>query len=190
MSLILLGILNSQATAGGVASDWDFISSNTIGSNTASFSLSTSSLTGYKNIAVLFSFRSYGAFQQDRLTMQINSLSANYASNSLYGDSSSGSQARSYTGESYMRLSYIPAASAASQRYGMGIVYMPDFRGLGKAKAITGLGGSAFDNSTQTSMRFGAINYSDTNAIDFISFKTQSAGIAAGSAFTLVGMKG
>jgi hypothetical protein len=191
MALFPLGILSAAGVSGAVASDYELISTQVLGSaiSTVSFDVSTFAST-YKHLQLRILARSTrtGA-SDDYLELQFNNVtSTSYAAHSLLGYAGSvSSSARA--GFSSMRLgnASVPTAAATANSYGAFVVDILDPFSTTKNTTARTLAGRA-DDLPLVHLQSGA--FFNTAAITEIDIFNTFANHAVGSRFSLYGIKG
>jgi hypothetical protein len=183
MSLILLGILNSQV-AGGGAGAYDLLETQILTSSASSVEFTgLGSYSDYKHFQVRWVARdsSGGA----SLILRINSdTGSNYASHGLHGDGSSVTSV-SATSATSINLASIPGPT--TNIYGVGVTDVLDFEG-NKNKTTRTLAGRLIPSSnTNIQLRSGL--FINTSAVTSLQFLTNGVNVDAGSRFSLYGVK-
>ena len=188
MSFILLGILNSQVTGAGGGS-YELIESQVLTSSASSVTFSgLSSYSEYKHLQVRATMSISGTYTGTVDTwVRLNGVTTNHSRHGLLGD---GSSVTSYGGTSSSRITMNDSMTGNSDN-GIFGAYVFDFL-------------DAYDTNKNTTMRALAGNYNtgaraiglysgaflQTDAISSIYFQSSSGDLAAGSRFSLYGIRG
>jgi hypothetical protein len=192
--LIPLGIL---ASAGGVApivSDYELISTTILGSTTASVtfsSLNTYSST-YKHLQLRFTARSTRSNAISTLALRINGSSATtYADHALKGDGTAVASSAASSNNSTVISRNYPGASASASIFGAGVIDLLDPYAAGKNKTLRTLFGAFGANTTSgRTIELHSGSWFDTASVTSIEFLEPLSLFAAGSRFSLYGIKG
>ena len=184
MSLILLGILNSQAAAAGGGAGYDLLETQTLTGSAASVTFTgLGSYTDYKHLQLRFVSRgSSSVLPYARLNSDTGS---NYASHRLNGDgSSAGSDA--FTSISNLYLGIQASSFVDANTFGVGVVDFLDFSNSNKNTTIRVLSGIA-GNYNNIFLNSGLWN--NTNAVTQIQLFPDAGDFIAGSRFSLYGVR-
>jgi hypothetical protein len=160
-----------------------------IATTTASGSTSTVSFTSisgsYTDLVLVASVRSTAANTVDILNVRLNNDSSTlYSYTRLTGDGSSAASARE-TGLTAWRIGYnIPAANAASGTYGLDIFQLQNYSNTTTYKTALWRNSAAGIEAAAS-----ACLYRSTSAITQIELGFGVGNLAAGSTFTLYGIK-
>jgi hypothetical protein len=180
MSFMLLGILNSQAAGGGVASDYDFIETVTA-TGVSSVTLSgLSAYTDYKHLQIRFVAQGAGLSEIILRVRMNGNTAANYAYSYV---SNSGADRDPSLNQIYLRQ----MLSGESSNPGNGLININDFSHASKSTSITAIGGS------RVSSGFGGIVqglYKVVEALDSIEIYNSDVDYTAPTSFSLYGLKG
>jgi hypothetical protein len=195
MALFPLGIL-SAAGAGGFEGipAYDLISTTVLGSASSSVvfsSLGTYSST-YKHLQLRFTARSTRSNAISTLALRINGSSATtYADHALKGDGSAVASSAASSNNSTVISRNYPGASASASIFGAGVIDLLDPYAAGKNKTLRTLFGAFGANTTAgrtIELHSGA--WFDTASVTSIEFLEPLSLFAAGSRFSLYGIKG
>lgn len=189
MSFILLGILNSQAAAGG-AGAYDLLETTELTSSASSVTFSgLDSYTDYKHLQVravmkntLTSNLNYNAL------LQINGENAtsSYISHLMNG---SGSSVSSRNENTFAGVHFRDAVAGnqVSNIFSGAIIDILDFSSTNKNTTVRSFTGSI---TGETDVVLGSGLFINTSAVTSLSFKNDSGDFVAGSRFSLYGVKG
>jgi hypothetical protein len=179
------------AASGGAVASFDSIQTTTLGSSSATVTLSSIPST-YKHLQVRIATRSTDTSYTDNLQFYFNSdtTSANYSSgnkgfswtNTSYGDSGGGWG--SYIGTT---ASSTPAASASSYHFASYIIDIFDYQSTSKNKIVKYKGGWAYSPYLQGGYTEG-IWLNSSTAINSITFDLGNGNFAANSTFSVYGI--
>ena len=193
MSLILLGILNSQAAAAGGGAAYDLLETQIV--STPASSLTFSSLdtlaADYKHLQVRASIQSNRNSGDDPMIMTFNNdTSTSYARHILYGNGSN-VQASSQSSRTYIFVDGMATTYGSSLAYSGLCLDILDFQNTNKnttTRILTGFYGSSGNKHV---MEHSGLYYK-TDAITSIKFDFSLSGssINGGSRFSLYGIKG
>ena len=185
MSLILLGILNSQAAAAGGAGAYDLLETQVL---TSSGSLSFTGLgtlaADYKHLQIRSVVRSGDGANRTFYAQLNGDTNSNYSAHYLLGNGSA-MYSGSYTNQQRMYLGELPKSS---EQYEPHIIDILDFSNSSKNTTI-----KHFWGHTQTVKTSGMTSgaWYNTNAVTSITlFDNGVANLSAGSRFSLYGIKG
>ena len=190
MSLILLGILNSQAAAAGGAGAYDLLETQVLTSNASSVTFTgLGSYSDYKHLqirAVTRNARTVGG--HERILLRFNSDTGNnYATHRLRGTGSGvSSLANSSTNKIY--AGYSPRESSGSE-FSANVIDILDFSSTNKNTTVRALAG--FDSPSGNYIGLFSGLWNDTSAVTSITF-TDDGGddFQANTRFSLYGIKG
>ena len=189
MSLMLLGILNSQV-AGGAAGAFDLLETQVLSSSAASVTFTgLGSYTDYKHLQLRITGRSTRSGSNTAgIFMQFNSdSSSNYSEHSLLGDGSSVYSSANANANTAAIIS-VPAGNQASNIYAGFVIDILDFSKTNKYKTIRNLAGFHGNSSSQLYLESG--NWRSASAITSIYLYDSSGNnIVAGSRFSLYGVR-
>lgn len=188
MSLILLGILNSQVS-GAAAGAYDLLETVELSSSASYVEITgLDSYTDYKHLQLRYTARSdRSGFTQDNLNGYFNSdfSTSNYASHLLYGTGSSvlsGGYA-----PAAMQVDALPAASETANVFAAGVMDILDFSNTSKNTTMRNLSGKAGSSVPRIFLWSGLWN--STSAVTSIWLQPFGGNIIAGSRFSLYGVK-
>lgn len=178
MSLILLGILNSQVSGAAAAGDYDLLETTILTSSASSFTFTgLDSYTDYKHLQMRIVTKTSSGYNAQVFVN--GDTGANYAGHQLYGNASS-----AYT--SSQSSSNSPSIRTSPDNWHPNIYDFVDFSNSNKYKTIRGLEGVGGGNGQTGSIWFRSLLWMNTNAIT--SFEI-SADFITGSRFSLYGVK-
>lgn len=192
MSLVLLGILNSQA-AGVSAGAYDLLETQVLTSSASSVTFTgLGSYTDYKHLQIRAVGRSNNSGNRFRLTgLRLNGDSgSNYSYHDLYGNGSSVISS-SNTGSSNIPVLAINGSASTSNAFGVAVIDLLDFSSSSKNTTIKSLTG--FHDAAQpiyrVMLRSGV--WLNTAAVTSITMGDLLGGYdwAVGSRFSLYGVK-
>lgn len=189
MSFLLLGILNSQAGAGGGAA-YDLLETQVLTSSASSVTFTgLGSYTDYKHLQIRLASRNARTVGgSERLGLRMNGdTGTNYSMHRLEG---TGSTLSSFNSSPSTRI-YIgcnPRGSGTDNEYGAAIVDILDFSSTNKYTTIRALGGAHSTYDNRIVVNSGA--WMNTNAVTSLTF-TDDGGdnFTAGSRFSIYGVK-
>ena len=190
MSLMLLGILNSQA-AGGVEGAYDLLETTTLTSSASSVTFSSlGAYSDYAHLQIRMVARSdWSSVYINDVDVTFNSISsASYASHTLYGD---GNQAYSTgsTSANFIRVKdVVPSANTLSSAFGAAIIDILDFSKSSKNTTTRQLSGAVVADETKIVLGSGLLN--NTVAVTSINLASSNGSYVTGSRFSLYGIKG
>jgi hypothetical protein len=192
MTLSALGIF-SAAGAGGVpfSSDYEFIESYILGSNQASVTFSnlgTYSST-YKHLQIRYAARTISGSTLEELRVQFNAnTGTNYSRHELAGTDSQVKSAgeASITGAQAGFL----AQNASSNVFSGGVVDILDPYSTTKNTTVRALSGFHFGTGFQSMIALTGGAFFNTASITEMKFYGSINNLAAGSRFSLYGIKG
>jgi hypothetical protein len=178
MSLILLGILNSQAAAAGGGAAYDLLETQTLASSAASVTFTgLGSYTDYKHLQIRATVKAAGL-----TLMRFNGdTGSNYADHRLQGD---GSLVESYNRTSQTSMIAGRSANAGTNIFGPLVCDILDFSSTNKNTTIRTFSANLYDNL----LSFGSGFYNITSAITSIEL-FESSSFFTGCRFSLYGVK-
>ena len=184
MSLVLLGILNSQAAGAGGAGAYDLLETQVLASSASSVTFTgLGSYSDYKHLQLRVTARGdSGSVPNQWLEFNGDTTSSNYKYHALTG---SGSSVISFSG-SPMFLHELPNPGETSGIYASKVIDILDFSSTTKNTTVgTAVGiNASFNRITLTSGLW--IN---TNAVTSINTYPSSGNFITGSRFSLYGVK-
>lgn len=185
MSLILLGILNSQVSP-AAAGSYDLLESTVLTSSASSVSFTgLGSYSDYKHLQIRAVVKNSGA-SENNLGFRLNSdTGSNYASHRLYGN---GSSVISNGASNIDKMLYLtmPDSTDASNIFGCAVIDVLDFSSSTKNTTFRWLWGM---NGTDTHVGLGSGLWNNTNAVTSVSVFPFSDNFVSGSRFSLMGVK-
>jgi len=191
MSPILQTFANSSAYgyrsfAAAIPSDYESISTVTVGSGGASSVSFTSIPSTYQHLQVRILTRSTFTANEWPIFVQLNSSSSGYAYHDLQGNGSSVSVSAA-SSQSLMQLGDTSAASGTASSFGVFILDILDYANTNKNKTGRTLYGYDLNGSGKVGLRSGL--WANTSAVTSLSFGT-GGDFAQYSSFALYGIKG
>jgi hypothetical protein len=191
MSLMLLGILNSQA-AGGGGGAFDLLETTTLSTSASSVTFSgLGAYSDYKHLQIRSVARSdFGSVVSGALRVRFSGDSgSNYVKyHRLAGNGSSVSSNGELTGTS-LELYHVPGANADSGVFNSMVMDILDFNSTSKFKTARTMIGS-YSSSTSRFVHLMSGLYMSTSAITSTTFTLSSgANFIAGTRFSLIGIK-
>lgn len=174
-----------------MANTYTLISSNTLGSDSASVTFNSIPST-YTDLNIRISARtnrSSGVPSGDQIIVRYNSDSAtNYSLVSLRGNGVSGTSSEAGGGNDSSSFYYVAASGNTTNTFTSGEIYIPNYTSTASKQVMF----NAFDetNGTSVYMVQSAQLYRGTSAISSIVFTPKfGTAILAGSSFYLYGIK-
>lgn len=191
MSLVLLGILNSQAAAAGGGAAYDLLETQVLTSSASSVSFTgLGSYTDYKHLQLRMTLRSTWTLGSQSLNVYgkfNSSTTSNYSWHDLNGEGSSVSS-NAGTGQEYFRIKTVASqGDADSGAFGAVILDILDFSNTNKNTTIRALAGV---NATDNWISLNSGLWQTTSAVTSISFELGAGNIDTGSRLSLYGIKG
>ena len=189
MSLVLLGILNSQAAGAGGAGAYDLLETQVLASSASSVTFTglDTLASGYQHLQIRIVARANRAATNDEMKVQFNSdTGTNYASHYLNG---TGSAVESFADTSVdgIRLKFTGNSPNPSGAYSATILDILDFSNASKNTTTRALLGEP----SMSTIRLASGLYNNTNAVTTINFGVRfGSGYLADSRFSLYGIKG
>ena len=194
MSFILLGILNSQAAAGGAANAYDLLETVSLGSDTSSvtFSNINTYTSTYKHLQLRITTRQAGQSSDsiERLRLRFNSdTAANYSSHRLFGEGfSPSSESTSGAGGTGIDAGLSPAITDGQIR-AANIIDIFDFGNTTTYKTTKTLFGFIGVGQRQFGVHSGS--WRSTAQITSINLGSRTGtSLAGGSRLSLYGIRG
>ena len=153
-----------------MATTYELIAKNILGSNAASISFSSIPAT-YTDLLIVFSLRTNQASTSSNLKVTFNSNGTGYSRRSLQGD---GSSAASYNGSSEAGILYIDinGANSTSSTFGSGGIYVPNYAGSTNKSASVEYAWET--NATAAGIGAIAALWANTAAIDTVTLTEQN----------------
>ena len=189
MSLILLGILNSQAAAAGGAGAYDLLETQTLASSASSVTFTgLGSYSDYKHLQIRMVTRASDAAGIKEYRLRLNGDSGtNYSSHVLYGNGSVVSS-ESSTSSDTIRKQFTTAATNDTNAFGAAVLDVLDFSSSSKNTTLRSLFGSPGGTFNTVGLSSGL--WINTSAVTSIQVFLSSNSFIAGSRFSLYGIKG
>lgn len=177
----------SAGGAPGGAGDYELISTTVLGSSAASVTFSGlgTSAAAYKHLQIRMTGRGDSAVASISNRLRFNSATSTYADHYLDANGSSVTSGANTSGDTFLRLGRLPAASQSANIFGALIVDILDFASTSKNKTLKSLSGSAGYNY----LTFYSGLWASTSAITDITILTESGNFATGSRFSIYGLK-
>ena len=190
MSLVLLGILNSQAAAAGAAGAYDLLETQVLTSAASSVTFTgLGSYTDYKHLQVRMTVRTDRSSADDLTMIRFNGVSSSsYANHQLYGNGSS-VQSSAQTSQIYIRNTRTAGGTFTASGFSAHAIDILDFSDTSKNTTIRQLYGLT-GNYKEIGLASGL--FTSTAAITSINFANTLTGsnFVTGSRFSLYGIKG
>lgn len=189
MSLILLGILNSQVTAAGGGPAYDFIQTANPTGNSVEFT-GLSSLSDYKHLQIRYAARDADFANSIQIYMQFNSASSGYSYHKIYGTGST-IQSGGTNSASFIEIGQIIGDAQPSPVFSAGVIDILDFSSTTRSKSVRLFSERFYDSwaTGEQSLRGGL--FDSTAAITSIKiYLNASHSFASGSRVSLYGIRG
>lgn len=187
MAFLPFGIFS--AAGAGVATDFEFITTATIGTavGTVSFTGLGSYAADYKNLQIRYAARSNSSLQ--RLDLRFNTLATSiYATHEIEGTGGSGSSGSTFS-NTQLQFNQGIAASNGASRYVSGYIDILDPYSTTKNKTVRAFYGGDDNSVGSVYMSSGLII--STAAVTSLDFRTQSTNLfGVDSRFSLYGIRG
>ena len=189
MSLVLLGILNSQAAAAGGAGAYDLLETQTLASSASSVTFTglDTLAAGYQHLQIRYVVRSDRVSTTDTAIMRFNSdTGSNYAWHYLRGD---GSAVYSVAGTSqtYARIGVTSASTSTADEFSAAVLDILDFSSVSKNTTSRDFSGQTGNSNVFLTSSL----WNDTSAVTEIDILPQNGtNWVSGSRFSLYGIKG
>jgi len=186
MSLILLGILNSQAAAAGAASAYEHIA--TVNGTGSSGVIDITSIPAdYQHIQIRYTARSDYNFNYANINIQLNNDTANnYAMHALLGTGEA-VQSRALTTRNDWTDYGSPAANNTTGSFMAGVLDILDYANTSKYKTGRLLYG-ATTGDVKVMLLSGL--WQSTSAVTSVKFSLAAGNFLAASRFSIYGIKG
>lgn len=192
MSLVLLGILNSQAAAAGGAGAFDLLETITTSTTTANVTFSgLGSYTDYKHLELRMTARSdQSSTYLNTYDMTFNGdTSASYTYHTLYGAGSGGwTYSSSVDNDKIQFINGIAGNSVVSSTYIPLRLFIQDFANTSKAKSIQGYWGGMSEGYEYNIHLHGSL-FKKTDAITSITLDAGNYNFVSNCRFSLYGVK-
>ncbi len=192
MSPILQTLANSsaygyRAFAAAIPSDYESISTVTVGSGGASSVDFTSIPSTYQHLQIRYNARQ-NASPIGQVFFRVNSdTGGNYSSHVLYGDGA-GVGPGSYTSDNYSRTGLLGGTSLASNIFGVATIDILDYANTNKFKTTRTLSG--IDANGSGYVWYMSSNWRSTSAVTSLSFFAEHGNFIQNTEFALYGIKG
>jgi len=191
MSLILLGILNSQAAAAGGAGAYDLLETQVLTSSAASVTFTgLGSYSDYKHLQIRAVARGDAGINATfNTTLRFNSdTGSNYAYHYLGVESlSSPFSSNGSSTTSILLNDWLPLGSTTANVFGAILVDILDFSNTNKYKTIRRFSGVA--GITQPDLMFGSGLWQSNVAISSFVLQPSAGNFVTGSRFSLMGVR-
>jgi hypothetical protein len=195
MSFMLLGILNSQAAGGGAGpTDFDLLSTTSLTSSSSTITFTgLQSFTDYKHLQLRMVVHGVGAHDESDWYFRVNGDSAaSYTRRAVrtVGFSPTAVSHTYSTGTEMAIFSGVLGDNQGTGAFSMAVMDIYDFRTNSKNQSFRSMMGHS--GSTHDQVGMASSMYGETNAaVNSIStFLQSSRSFAAGSRFSLYGIKG
>ena len=160
-----------------MALTYEPISTNTLGSNTATVTFSSIPST-YTDLIVIINYRSANT-SAGSVRCTVNSVTSGYSG--TYVGSSTVVYSGKDTGNAYFRPLFLPSSNSP---FGIGIIQFQNYSNTSVNKTVI----SRYGSPNNETVAYASL-IQTTNAISTIAFSTDTTGYASGSTFTLYGIK-
>ena len=192
MSLILLGILNSQVTGGG-AGAYDLLETQVLTSSASSVTFTglDTLAAGYQHLQIRGTVRKDGGTGEfaDNMQFVFNSdTGTNYAYHFLFGGAVVVQSSSVTNDDSIQIANVVPRTTAPAGLFGAFVTDILDFSSPSKNTTTRTLSGSISANEQDVALSSGL--YISTSAITTIAISPTVHNFVAGSRFSLYGIKG
>ena len=193
MSLVLLGILNSQAEGAGGAGAYDLLETQVLGSSAASVTFTglDTLAAGYQHLQIRGTVRKDAGTGEfgDSIQLVFNSdTGLNYAYHDLNGNGSAVASFAVASDDSIVIRDITPRSGSTANIFGAFVTDILDFSSSTKNTTTRTLGGSTLP-SGETDINLASGLYNNTSAITSIAISPTSPGFITGSRFSLYGVK-
>ena len=191
MSLVLLGILNSQAAAAGGAEAWDWLETTTLTSSSADIeftNLNTTYASDYDHLLVRAETGNTGTsnYQQDLLFRINGDSGTNYDHNRFMNQN--GTIANTdVAGQTYALIRDCVPVDGDPKK-GSADIYLMDCFSTTKKSHWLAIHGGATSSESATGLTAG--NFRSTSALDSLLFYSSSNNLTTGSTISIYGFKG
>lgn len=186
MSLILLGILNSQVS-GAAGGSYELIESNILTSSASSVTFS-SIPQDYKHLQIRATVRSASPSNTDNLNVKVNNSTTGYISHRLFGNGLSVSSELNPDTAKW-EFNFFPGNGATTGAYKPIILDILDYANTSKNTTARALHGVIEANEPIRRINLDSGLWANTAAITSVSFQMGS-NILSGSRFSLYGIRG
>jgi hypothetical protein len=183
MSFILLGVLNSQAAAGGLANSYDLLATEYLGASTTSWTISNINTlaAGYTHLQLRVSLRTVSGAGNQTIIYLNSDTATNYAYHNLEGNGSS--VARDGSANTAQVLVY---HGLTTNEFAPAIIDFLDFANSNKFKVFRYLSGRT--GTGRIALRSGL--WRSTSAITSITFSPAGgSSLQANSKVSIYGIK-
>ena len=183
----ILGITASSISGNLFTSNYESISTVTVGSGGSSSVTFSSIPATYTHLQVRGIVRSTRALSQAGVSFRLNSdTNTNYSFHGLVGNGSSASS-YGFATQNYANIGEMPADNAASGIFGSLVIDILDYKDTNKYKTVRLLTGQDRNGAGETGLFSGL--WRNTNAITAITIFENASNIAEYSQFALYGIK-
>ena len=170
-----------------MATTYELIAKNVLGSDTATVTFSSIPGTGYTDLVLVASCRSSLAAGNDDLYLQFNSDSSSAYSQRHIRGTGSGRFSGATSSQTSMYLLAISAGSTTSDTFSSTEIYIPNYANTTTNKSVS-YTNLYENNATAAIIAAGAGLWGSTNAITQIDLFTPSSDFVTGSSFYLYGI--
>ena len=190
MSLVLLGILNSQSSGAGGAAAYDLLETQVLASPASSVTFTglDTLASGYQHLQIRGVSRSaYASANTDPVILRMNGVSSSvYAIHNLQGQGGFVSSNAS-TSQSEIRIEdFHPTSNGQANMFSAFVMDILDFSNASKNTTARMLRGSVA-NETRVHLTSGL--YAQTTQVTSLSFDTTRDNFAVGTRFSIYGVK-
>ena len=182
----ILAVAGAGAAGGGGA--FDLLETTVLSTATGEITFTNlGAYSAYKHLQIRLTVRGVNGSTFPELRMKINndSTAANYAAHALRGYGS-GVDSSATTGVAWMRIGNAPKTTTTSA-FGVSVIDILDFSSTNKNKTVRTLSGYTADGYDDIRLQSGL--WASTSAVTEIDIFSSSFDLAAGSRFSLYGIK-
>jgi len=188
MSLILLGILNSQVS-GAAAGAYDLLESTVLTSSASSVSFTgLDGYSDYKHLQIRATGRTTAANTNSTAQIRFNSVStSNNSWHEMFGQGSSVSS-QAWASQTSIGLGNLHGGNSGANEFSGWVIDILDFSSGSKNTTVRYLNGK-HDSAGLDLIRFGSGAYYSTDAVASLEILFGGNSAAIGSRFSLMGVK-
>ena len=190
MSFMLLGILNSQASGGGLVQAYDLLESTTLSTSASGVTFdSLGSYSDYKSFQIRWVARTDRAGTDGPIGLNVNGVFGGGAGTyAQHGLQANGSTVTSFAviDPYYSTVGNVPGSTQDANVYGAGVIDVSDWASTTKKKTFRSVGG--FAGSSKFVSLYSLLRNS-TDAVTSIEVFAGGNNFIAGSRFSLIGIK-
>lgn len=195
MSLVLLGILNSQAAAAGGAGAFDHLETQVLTSQTSTVTFSSldTLAADYRHLEIRALARTTRQDYQDQLAIRLNGATGAYYTHGFGGNGSSISASTNSNDDKIYQLSQydLDGAFEEANHFGFALMTLTDFASTNKRPILSYYSGKSQGTQTQSIGIHSGFLSNTTNAITSITlFPRAQDDFVAGCRFSIYGWKG